>query len=158
MPADCSLAEPPRMCGPYSSRCVQRQLFLPALLALPTYTSPVAEDLEFQDDKVIHHQVAGRRRYHRIGEDILPLGEDRGRGYSQNQRSYPLVTRVMSTSGSVLPHYAARPRLPHHTTSRRPVWEDAHHVRAPVIPFSSRYGEFFHRNFCQCAAGKQVWA
>lgn len=32
------------MRGPYSSRCVQRQLFLPVLLALLSYTGAVAED------------------------------------------------------------------------------------------------------------------
>ena len=78
------------MRGPYSSRCVQRQLFLPVLLALPSYTSAVAEDVEFQDDKVMHHPAAGRRRCHRIGEDVLPLGQDQGRGYSQGPAFVPL--------------------------------------------------------------------
>ena len=60
--------------------CRFRQLFLPVhplfLTALPGHSGAVAGDVEFQDDRVVDHPVDGRRRGHRVGEDVLPLGED----------------------------------------------------------------------------------
>ena len=60
--------------------CRFRRLFLPVHLLLLTpllsQSCPVAGYVEFQDDRVMHDAVDGRRGGHGIGEDVLPLGED----------------------------------------------------------------------------------
>ena len=61
--------------------CRFRRLFLPGSppcfwTALLGHSGAVAGDVEFQDDRVVDHPVDGRRCGHRVGEDVLPLGED----------------------------------------------------------------------------------
>ena len=60
--------------------CRFRRLFLPVHPLFPTallgHSGAVAGDVEFQDDRVVDHPVDGRSRGHRVGEDVLPLGED----------------------------------------------------------------------------------
>ena len=64
--------------------CRSRRLFLPVHLLLLTPllsdTCPVAGDVEFQDDRVMHEAVYGRGSSHGVGEYVLPLGEDQVRG------------------------------------------------------------------------------
>ena len=43
--------------------------------------------VEFQDDRVMDHPVNSGRGGHRIGEDVLPLGEDQVGGDAQDRRS-----------------------------------------------------------------------
>ena len=47
-----------------------------SLAALLCGVSPVAGDVEFQDDGVVHHPVDGRGGGHGVGEDAFPLRED----------------------------------------------------------------------------------
>ena len=67
--------------------CRFRRLFLPVHLLLLTpllsHSGSVAGHVEFQDDRVMHDAVDGRRGGHGIGEDVLPLGEDQVGGDAQ---------------------------------------------------------------------------
>ena len=68
---------------------IWRQLSLPVhLLCLATLlgcVSPVAGDVELEDDGVVHHPVDGCGGGHEVGKDALSLGENRVRGYTQGR-------------------------------------------------------------------------
>ena len=59
----------------------QRQAFLPIHLLFLTpllgSVGPVAGDVEFQDDPVVHRAIYGCGGGREVGDDLLPLGEDR---------------------------------------------------------------------------------
>ena len=64
---------------------------MPVLILLLTpslgHSRAVAGGVEFQDDRVMDHPVNSGRGGHRIGEDVLPLGEDQVGGDAQDRRS-----------------------------------------------------------------------
>ena len=96
-----------------------RRLVLPvhplgrsSLAALLCCVSPVARDVEFQDDGVVDHPVNRRGSGHGVGEDALPLGEDQvGRDAqgpafvafcNQGEEDLGLLVAPVSSTGQAL--------------------------------------------------------
>ena len=99
--------------------CRFRQLFLPVhplfLTALLGHSGAVAGDVEFKDDRVVDHPVDGRSRGHRVGEDVLSLGEDQVGRDAQGSALVAFDDERKSTSDSSAPWG----RYPRSSSSRK---------------------------------------